>query len=232
MVAAAIVTIHHQGAGAPNDTPQPEYTYWISPGGWQRIQSVADSWATSGENGISLDICLSGNRMNYVVTDTDVSAIGAVFQDCLARGEVTATPHVQPHKAVYNTACPGTHTMARWPDIVAVCHAAPKPMVPTDWSKLMTTVADPNHVGGTARPIPPLHAVLLENGARLSGDKPSGTEHVWTSPDPTILALLADANTAFPQLVDICPTAKGDGIFVLFAIAENEVRSYFVPWQP
>lgn len=53
---------------------------------------------------------------------------------------------------------------------------------------LLTTVAtgqrNPNGRTPTARPVPALGVVLLENGARVVGDKPNGKSRTWLPPAP------------------------------------------------
>lgn len=151
--AVSIVTVHHEGAGAPTDQPRGSddggYTYWIGTTRWTWLRSVWDSWATIHHNGISLDLCLSGNRQDYPVTDQELEIIRGACADARARGYVTAAPKVQPHKAVYNTACPGNHTMNRWADVAAAVLAgtggsapapAPGPPLPVEGDNVQVII--------------------------------------------------------------------------------------------
>lgn len=130
-------TIHHQGAGAPNDNyggfSEGGYSYGIGKTGWSRFRSPYDSWATLNYNHVSLDVCLSGNRMDYVVTDQDIRWLHEIFMDCYHRNEVVATPEVIPHRNSPGSAtvCPGDHTMARWNDVVNQFHLTPGPTPPS-----------------------------------------------------------------------------------------------------
>ena len=73
-----LVTIHHEGAGAPTDVPRGAaggYTYWIGVTRWTWLRDVWSNYATLNFNGVSLDICLSGDRMVYPVSDSDITLI-------------------------------------------------------------------------------------------------------------------------------------------------------------
>lgn len=136
----SIVTIHHEGGGAPTDEPRGSddggYTYWIGTSRWTWLRTVWDSWATIHHNGISLDLCLSGNRMDHPVSDVELDIIRGACADGRARGYVISSPEVHPHKDFYNTACPGTHTLNRWAEVVAAVLAGtsgapvPEPVPP------------------------------------------------------------------------------------------------------
>lgn len=147
-MAVDLVTIHHEGAGAPSDVPRGAdggYTYWIGATRWERLRSVYTSYATLHFNHVSLDICLSGNRMDHPVTDADIALIHGAFMDAHAHGEVVDVPRVQAHRdnngkyefrgSLFSTVCPGDLTMARWPLAVAACRVATAPSV--DLSRLV-----------------------------------------------------------------------------------------------
>lgn len=121
-----LVTIHHEGAGTPTDTARGAhggYTYWIGTTRWTRLRSVADSFATLGFNGESVDICLSGNREIHDVSPTDIQMIKAAVTDARQRGEVSNNPLVRAHRNSpgCNTVCPGKETMKDFPAIVNAC---------------------------------------------------------------------------------------------------------------
>lgn len=119
----SIVYIHHEGAGAPSDTARGAsggYTYWIGATRWQWLRDAWSSYATKGHNGITVDVCLSGDRhTGYPVTDGDLALIRGALHDARARGYVVASPEVRPHRATSSTACPGDRTMDRWDEVVA-----------------------------------------------------------------------------------------------------------------
>jgi hypothetical protein len=129
----ALVTIHHEGAGAPSDVARGAdggYTYWIGATNITHLRSVWDSFGTLNYNGDSVDVCLSGNRMDHAVTAADVDLIGQAYDDARRRGYVTDTPTVRAHRDSpgSSTVCPGDRTMDVWPAIVAACTAgAPAP---------------------------------------------------------------------------------------------------------
>lgn len=137
----ALVTIHHQGGGAPTDSSggysSGGYTYGIGASRWERFRAVWDSYATLNFNGVSVDVCLSGSRGNttpaYPVTDADIELIRGALADARARGYVVNAPTVRAHRNSpgSSTACPGDNTMARWADIVAACTAGGSAPAPT-----------------------------------------------------------------------------------------------------
>lgn len=136
MTAIGLVTVHHEGAGAPTDEPRGAaggYTYWIGPAGPDRLRSVAQSWATLHYNHVSVDVCLSGNREIYDVTPKDVASIGAAVADARGRGEVISQPIVRPHRwsPGSSTVCPGAQAMLDLTAIDKACRAAvPHPLPP------------------------------------------------------------------------------------------------------
>lgn len=146
-MAVDTVTIHHEGAGSPSDEARGAsggYTYWIGSTRWEWLRSVYTSYATLHFNHVSLDICLSGNRMDYLVNDADIALIHGAFMDCHARGEVVDNPRVQFHRdnnglyefngSIFSTVCPGDHAVARRAEIEAACRVAPvtPPSPPVD----------------------------------------------------------------------------------------------------
>lgn len=112
-----LVTIHHEGAGDPSDVARGAkggYTYWLGKTCWQRLRSPYESYATLHYNHVSVDICLSGNRDNWDVTQQDLIFLSQIGADARARGELTDNPTVRPHRWTFNTDCPGQRTMAIW----------------------------------------------------------------------------------------------------------------------
>jgi hypothetical protein len=68
----------------------------------------------------------------------------------------------------------------------------------------------------TARAVPAFNCVLLENGARVKGDHPSGDDHTWIPPIP-----------AGSRLIDIAAYKVGDEPFVaLYALPGGDVGTY------
>lgn len=126
MVAVERVTIHHEGGPQPpsNDpggAAAGGYTFWIGVDQWTRLRSVADSYATLDWNHRSVDVCLSGNRMDVPVYANDIAMIGQAVADAYDRGEVVQTPDIVPHRWSPGSAtvCPGDYTMAVWSDVMS-----------------------------------------------------------------------------------------------------------------
>lgn len=174
----SLVTIHHEGAGTPSDVPRgaPEgYTYWIGASRWEHLRDVWESFATFHYNHVSLDICLSGNRMSSRVTDPDIRLIHGAFLDARRRGYVVAAPEVRAHRNSpgSSTVCPGDNTIARWGDVIHACSdlpPAPRPPKPQPWK-----------VKPMYQPALVVAAVLQESedGPALAGVAPDGSVFVW-----------------------------------------------------
>src|SRR5262245_28721922 len=119
------VIIHHQGAGAPSNSWgmfTSDYSIAI---GTDRIEvrnSPANSFRTTGTSGPSLQICLSGNRDEYPVTDQDLTLIGQACAEAEGYRWIppAASRVCQFHGDTASTACPGSHTRERREDIYAV----------------------------------------------------------------------------------------------------------------
>jgi N-acetylmuramoyl-L-alanine amidase len=132
------VTIHHRGGGAPqNGAWSGSDPYSILIGVTQNTiqQSPLTSWATAGFNHVSYDVCLSGNRMVWAVTDSDLQLLRDAYEVGVARGWIVPSPTVYPHGTLYPppapypsgsspTECPGTLTIARWLEIISMFQAA------------------------------------------------------------------------------------------------------------
>lgn len=108
-------------------------------------------------------------------------------------------------------------------DVAAITRAAHAEQPALSGGDLVTTVAFGKAANGrdqTARPIPQYHAVLLENGARVQGDKPSGKNFTWI-PDK----LIPGGN-----LIDIAPvidSSDPDVVFTaLYQWANGDVGTY------
>lgn len=249
----SLVTVHHQGGGAPTADPsgyaEGGYTYGLGLGVASRLRDVWSSYATRNFNGASVDVCLSGNRHEYrdangnevpayPVTDDDLASLESALADARARGYVVDVPTVRAHQNSpgSSTACPGSYTMARWAEVVAACTAGGSTPAPAPTGGgLLTTVASPQagKPAGrtpTARPVPELGCILLENGAALRGDKASGGNRVWLSTDAGVMA-------AGNRLLDIAATvdgngrADGRGVVALYDLGDNVVGTYLLEWS-
>jgi hypothetical protein len=134
----SLVTIHHEGAGTPSDVPRGAaggYTYWIGATRYERLRDVWSSYATLDYNHVSLDVCLSGDRMTSPVTNNDLALVEFAVANARAAGFVVDVPLVRAHRNSpgSSTVCPGTHTMERWAEVAVACtkRTAPPPPAPT-----------------------------------------------------------------------------------------------------
>lgn len=132
MIPVSLCTIHHEGAGAPSDVTRGAaggYSVWIGASRYTVLRPPWLSFATLDFNHVSLDICLSGNRMDHPVTDADIAMIRTACAEARRNGWVVDTPSVRAHKNSpgSSTVCPGDLAMARWSDIVAACRRAKTP---------------------------------------------------------------------------------------------------------
>lgn len=132
MTAVVRKTIHHEGVGAPDDSPRGAaggYSVWIGPTTWTFLRPPDISFATYGYNHVSMDICLSGNRMEWPVLDTELALITDAVASYVLRDWVTSTALTYPHGTLYPppppypsgsspSQCPGILTIDRWPDVV------------------------------------------------------------------------------------------------------------------
>lgn len=227
-----VVVQHHEGAGAPSNNimrfAAGGYTYGIGVDSWGRFRLPAEDYSTIDFNHVVVGVCLSGNRNDYPITDKDIEMMTEIAADAKKNGWLVAFPNVMPHKDMpgSNTVCPGDFTMLRWADIKYAYQNHPVP-VPNLRGVLLTTVASPqpgNPSGRipTARPIPELGAILLENGASLKGDEPSGHNRIWTSSDP---AVKANGN----KLIDITPAPNG--VVALFDLGNGQTGTYQLEWS-
>lgn len=132
----SLVTIHHEGAGTPSDVTRGAdggYSIWIGAARYTMLRPPAVSFATLNFNHVSLDICLSGNRMTSPVTDGDITQIRNAVTEARGNGWVIDAPQVRAHRNSpgSSTVCPGDNAMARWGDIVAACtKSTPRPPPP------------------------------------------------------------------------------------------------------
>lgn len=135
MSALTLVTVHHEGSGAPAPAgsigrcAHGGYTYGFGVGAWERFRSAFDSYATLNYNGRSVDLVLTGNRMEHAVTDDDLANIAEACADARARGELVGAPTVRDHRDSPGsaTACSGDYTRARWAEVVRACTASGSP---------------------------------------------------------------------------------------------------------
>jgi len=119
-----VVVQHHQGAGAPNNNyafADGGYSYGIGVGQWRRFREPSQDYSTLNYNHVTMGVCLSGNRMDYPVTDMDLQMMAEIAADARAHKWIVVNPEVEPHRNMpgSNTVCPGDLTIARWPAVAA-----------------------------------------------------------------------------------------------------------------
>jgi hypothetical protein len=173
MSAVARITVHHEGAGVPTDQPRGAdggYSYWVGSTTWTRLRPPELSYATLGFNHVSLDICLSGNRMVQPVTDNDIAMIRAVCADARNRDELTDMPDVVAHRDSpgSSTVCPGDRTIERWAEIIGACR-----------TPVLTGKVKPMY----EPPLGPIAAVWRdESGKVIAAVSPDGAVYAWGCP--------------------------------------------------
>lgn len=130
------VTIHHEGSGKPRpvDLSYAGYSARGTPAPviWRAGEQ---SWATRHFNHVSFDIVITGNRMDYPLTDAEIGDIAALSRAARERGLITATPEIHPHGTLYDypgpwkgsdpTQCPGDEVDdGRWTTLTNAIHKA------------------------------------------------------------------------------------------------------------
>lgn len=236
-----MVHIHHEGGGAPCTAAQCDrfshggYCYGIGTDTFARWRSPSENYATADWNHRDWTPCFSGDRhTGYDVTDHDLAVLHDAFMDAYHRGEVTANPQVVAHRNAGGsnaTACPGDKAMARWNDIANACRAsgAPSPTpppTPQPEEALLTTIALPPSSATpkgripTARAVPAVGTVQLDNGARIQGD--TGTSdpatRVWVPGAPHGWRLV--------DIVDLRPVSGEKAIAALYDPGNGVMNTY------
>jgi hypothetical protein len=194
--------------------------------------------ATADHNERSHALCVMGN----FETDRPSSMLLDVLAELVAWGNGAGywpAAITGPHRDASGnaTACCGRYLIEQIPEINrrAGSSSSSPPAGATGGGALLTTVASPQagKPAGrtpTARPVPELGCILLENGAALRGDKASGANRVWTSTDAGVIA-------AGNRLVDIAATVDGNGrpdgagVVALFDLGSNQVGTYRLEWS-
>src|SRR5215469_14798640 len=159
-----LVVQHHEGAGVPSDNVDRfsagGYSYGIGVSTWKCFRQPSEDYSTIDFNHVVVGVCLSGNRNDFPVTDTDLQMMQEIAAHAKQNGWLIPYPNVMPHRDMpgSNTVCPGNLTMERWPSVKQAYQTVPMP-VPQQRGVLLTTVASPqkgNPAGRvpTARPIP------------------------------------------------------------------------------
>lgn len=153
------VTIHHEGANAPHDDPggaaNGGYSIWIGVSKITVLRAPDVSWATFGYNHVSLDVCLSGNRMTFPVTNTDLDLLREAYTYARSQNWITDNPGVYPHGTIYPppagypsgsspTQCPGTLTIARWATVFSQFRVGGSVPVPKEEPMLFASNTQPN----------------------------------------------------------------------------------------
>lgn len=210
----SLVTVHHEGVGAPTDNPRGAhggYTYWIGASYWSWLRSVWDSYATLNFNGESVDICLSGDRhTGYAVTDKDIQMIKGACQDARSRGYLIDAPMVRAHRNSpgSSTECPGDNTMMRFGEIIDACQKS-------------TTTPSPKPSGGA------MDVVCTKTGRGYYVVASDGG--VFCFGDARFYGSMGGKPLAAP-IVDMAVRPQGDGYFLVGkdggVFAFGNVRNY------
>lgn len=129
------VTIHHEGAGKPRDQfgfLAAGYSGGVGLTRYELVRSPHESFTTRGQGGVrSLQVCFSGDRRFFMVTDDDIRLVRQLVDDARARGWVSDYPEVFLHGDTDLTECPGTWVKSCRGDLWAACQKAglPEPAV-------------------------------------------------------------------------------------------------------
>ena len=204
-----------------------QYSFFVDPAG--RVYEGRGWTVRSGANGTSLSngtlwaVCfLGGPGVRY----TPEARQGLLSLCREGMGRVAQATSVTAHRAVQgvSTACPGNEgaTVAAW--LTAALHAPPVPTVPEEDDVTIVAQPKPPALNGrtpTARAVPKLGVVLLENGARLSGDKPSGKNFTWRHPQ-------VPANAT---LIGITGLPSTRGIVALYDLGRGDTATYEGFWK-
>lgn len=143
----ALATVHHEGAGAPTDEARGAaggYSAWIGPTRYTLLRPPSLSFATLHFNHVSFDVCFSGDRNVYPITDRELVLLRQAASDARSRGWVAAAPYVRPHRESPGsvTICPGNKCAypdpptfpdgdaLAWVAIVTALHKETPPMPP------------------------------------------------------------------------------------------------------
>lgn len=203
-----------------------QYSFFVDPAGrvfegrgWV-TRSAANG--TTASNGHLWSVCYLGGPGVRFTPEARQSLL-SLCQAGARRAPAVAL--VVPHRTVQgvSTACPGAEgvAVARW--LQDNLHNQDIPDVEEDD---VTIVAQPKPASfrgrtPTARAVPALGVVLLENGARLTGDKPSGKNHTWRDPQVP----------ARGKLIGIAARPDGKGIVGLYDLGQGETATYEGFWK-
>jgi hypothetical protein len=202
--------------------------------------TAATGGSTNGvaNNARSHAVCAMGNFETQQPTQQLITSLAEIVAWLFERGAIQRPAYTGPHRDAPGnaTACCGVNLIAQIPTINARAAGGGTTQPPaTPEAYPMGAVASPqkgNPAGRvpTARPVPALGAILLENGAALRGDQPSGSNRVWVSNDQAV-------KNAGNKLIDIAATVDGNGrpdgrgVVALFDLGNNQVGTYLVEWS-
>lgn len=203
------IKIHHEGGGSPHDDPGVSgtkgYSIWIGPSRYTLLRPPWQDFATLNLNHVVMSCCFSGQRHAGIagdpphpVTDQEIGLLRAAVEDARRRGWVTNSPEVSPHDNLFGsaTACPGSETYARWPQIVNACYVntIPPPAPEDDDMEFYPYPhpKDPNKLCG-ALIDRANNRVTLYGGAKI--DQPTVAGVFWGAPNPNhILTTYVETN--------------------------------------
>lgn len=174
------VTIHHEGAGKPRDSftfLEKRYSGGVGLTRYELVRSPHESFVTRGQGGVrSLQVCFSGDRRFYELSDNDLVLLRALVDDARARGWVTDRPDVFLHGDTdKGTECPGGHVKARRAAIENACRVVPTSVVlPASGGEMavLPVKYPPAKVGKFPTPFYSHNDdhILAYNGAAVGGD--------------------------------------------------------------
>jgi len=98
---------------------------------WEGRGETKEDGATIHHNADGFSVCAVGNYEREPASDALVSGLGAAFQHAMATGWLSPTAQINPHRAVFATACPGANLYARMGDVRKAIVGG-SPVVPED----------------------------------------------------------------------------------------------------
>jgi len=204
-----------------------QYSFLVDPAGriyegrgWS-ARSAANG--TSGSNMHLWSVCyLAGPGVKF--TDAARTALLDLCRAGVDRTPAVATVVGHTNVPGVHTACPGSEGLqvAAWLEKNLLIAPVP-PSFEEDDVTIVAQPKSPSAIGRTptARAVPSLGAVLLENGARIVGDVKSGKNFIWRDKQVPAKA----------KMIGIAARPDGRGIVALYDLGNGDTATYVGMWK-